>query len=194
MLAEDQDPETGRILAKNAYDDLATRYRDGWTLMSAQTVLRLLGDKEAAKAVCVELKNHPEWFPVLRPATKQFLDYNAGNLTADRSGHSSGAGRPEGTAAVPERTARAANRARGTQLAPAVAGRGVGAMLCEALEKLAAGRGAPSLTADASDNALSFFTHRGFVAERRNTVPRNGEWIANTTVKKQLSAAKESFQ
>jgi putative acetyltransferase len=74
---------------------------------------------------------------------------------------------------------------------PAVAGRGVGAMLCEALEKLAAGRGAGALTADASDNALGFFTHRGFVAERRNTVPRNGEWIANTTVKKQLSAAKE---
>ena len=72
---------------------------------------------------------------------------------------------------------------------PAVAGRGVGAMLCEALEKLAAGRGAASLMADASDNALGFFTHRGFVAERRNTVPRNGEWIANTTVQKALSAA-----
>jgi putative acetyltransferase len=76
---------------------------------------------------------------------------------------------------------------------PALAGRGVGAMLCEALEKLAAGRGAPALTADASDNALKFFTRRGFVAERRNTVPRNGEWIANTTVKKQLSV-KESIQ
>jgi putative acetyltransferase len=77
---------------------------------------------------------------------------------------------------------------------PALAGRGVGAMLCEALEKLAAGRGAGALMADASDNALNFFTHRGFVAERRNTVPHNGEWIANTTVKKQLSAAKESIQ
>jgi putative acetyltransferase len=77
---------------------------------------------------------------------------------------------------------------------PAVAGRGVGAMLCEALEKLAAGRGAAVLTADASDNALNFFTHRGFVAERRNTVLRNGEWIANTTIKKQLSAAKEAIQ
>ena len=72
---------------------------------------------------------------------------------------------------------------------PAVAGRGVGAMLCEALEKLAAGRGAAKLMADASDNALGFFTHRGFVAEHRNTVPRNGEWIANTTVRKPLSAA-----
>jgi tetratricopeptide (TPR) repeat protein len=84
VLAEDTDPERGRILAKNAYDELATRYRDGWTLMSAQTVLRLLGDKDAARAVCAELKNHPEWFPVLRPATKQFLEYNAGNLTADQ--------------------------------------------------------------------------------------------------------------
>jgi putative acetyltransferase len=71
---------------------------------------------------------------------------------------------------------------------PAVAGRGVGAMLCEALERLAAGRGAAKLMADASDNALGFFTHRGFVAERRNTVPRHGEWIANTTVRKPLSA------
>jgi putative acetyltransferase len=75
---------------------------------------------------------------------------------------------------------------------PAVAGRGVGAMLCEALEKLAAGRGVAKLTADASDNALGFFTHRGYEAQRRNTVPRGGEWFANTTVTKQLAAAKDN--
>jgi putative acetyltransferase len=71
---------------------------------------------------------------------------------------------------------------------PAVAGRGVGAMLCDALEKLAAARGATKISADASDTALGFFQHRGFVAQRRNTVPKNGEWLANTTVEKPLTA------
>jgi putative acetyltransferase len=73
---------------------------------------------------------------------------------------------------------------------PAVAGQGVGTMLCDALEKLAAARGVARLTADASDTALGFFTHRGFVAERRNSVPKNGEWLANTTVSKLLAAEK----
>ena len=75
---------------------------------------------------------------------------------------------------------------------PAVAGRGIGAQLCDALEKLAAARGAAKLAADASDTALGFFEHRGFVAQRRNTVPRNGEWFATTPVHKPLSAAKGS--
>jgi putative acetyltransferase len=71
---------------------------------------------------------------------------------------------------------------------PAVAGRGVGAMLCDALEKLAAARGAAKISTDASDTALGFFEHRGFVAQRRNTVPKNGEWLATTTVEKPLAA------
>lgn len=71
---------------------------------------------------------------------------------------------------------------------PAVAGHGVGAMLCDALEKLAAARGVGQLTTDASDTAVGFFTRRGFVAERRNSVPRHGEWLANTTMTKQLAA------
>jgi putative acetyltransferase len=75
---------------------------------------------------------------------------------------------------------------------PAVARHGIGAQLCDALEKLAAARGAAKLAADASDTALGFFEHRGFVAQRRNTVPRNGEWFATTTVHKPLSAAKGS--
>jgi putative acetyltransferase len=70
-----------------------------------------------------------------------------------------------------------------------VAGQGVGAMLCDALEKLAAARGATRLTADASDTALGFFSRRGFVPQRRNSVPRDDEWLANTTVQKTLSAA-----
>jgi putative acetyltransferase len=73
---------------------------------------------------------------------------------------------------------------------PAVAGQGVGALLLDALEKLAAARGATKLIADASDTALGFFEHRGFAPQRRNTVPCNGEWLANTTVQKQFSDPK----
>lgn len=69
---------------------------------------------------------------------------------------------------------------------PVAAGQGVAAMLYDALEKLAAGRGAKSLTVDASDNAVEFFTKRGYEARRRNTVSVNGEWLANTTMQKRL--------
>jgi putative acetyltransferase len=69
---------------------------------------------------------------------------------------------------------------------PASTGQGVAALLVDALEKLAAGRGAKRLKADASDTALGFFEHRGFTALQRNTVHRNGEWLANTTVEKKL--------
>lgn len=70
---------------------------------------------------------------------------------------------------------------------PAAAGQGVASMLVEALEKLAGGRGAKSLTVDASDNALEFFSKRGYVANQRNTVTVNGEWLANTTMHKTLA-------
>jgi putative acetyltransferase len=76
---------------------------------------------------------------------------------------------------------------------PAVTGRGIGAQLCDAIEKLAAARGAAKLTADASDTALGFFTRRGFVPQRRNSVSRNDEWLANTTVEKTLSAGRRSM-
>jgi putative acetyltransferase len=72
---------------------------------------------------------------------------------------------------------------------PGVAGQGVGSMLCDALEKLAGGRGAAAITADVSDNAEEFFKKRGYVARRRNTMTVNGEWLANTTMQKTLSAA-----
>ncbi len=68
---------------------------------------------------------------------------------------------------------------------PSVAGQGVGAMLVDALEKLAGARGAKSLSVDASDTAFDFFRKRGYVARQRNSVPRNGEWLANTTRQKQ---------
>jgi putative acetyltransferase len=71
---------------------------------------------------------------------------------------------------------------------PAAAGQGVGSMLVDALEKLAASRGAARLSADVSDSAEGFFRQRGFVPRQRNTVPIGGEWLANTTMEKQLAA------
>ena len=76
---------------------------------------------------------------------------------------------------------------------PAAGEHGVATMLIDALEKLAAARGAAKLTADVSDSALEFFRKRGFVAQMRNSQPRGGEWLANTTMEKKL-AAKEKAQ
>jgi putative acetyltransferase len=71
---------------------------------------------------------------------------------------------------------------------PAAVGQGVGTMLIDALEKLAAARGARRLRAEVSDSAQDFFKRRGFVAQQRNTVPLGDEWLANTTMEKQLAA------
>ena len=70
---------------------------------------------------------------------------------------------------------------------PSAAGQGVASMLIDALEKIAGGRGAKSLTVDASDTAQEFFAKRGYVAKQRNTVTLNGEWLANTTMQKNLA-------
>jgi putative acetyltransferase len=75
---------------------------------------------------------------------------------------------------------------------PAVSGQGVGAMLIDALEKLAASRGVAKLNVDASDSARGFFEKRGYVAQQRNTVTVAGEWLANTTLHKQLAAKEAS--
>jgi len=69
---------------------------------------------------------------------------------------------------------------------PAVARQGVATTLLQALEKLAGARGANRLRADVSDSAYNFFKRRGFVAQRRNSVPIAGEWLANTTMEKRL--------
>ncbi len=71
---------------------------------------------------------------------------------------------------------------------PAAAGQGAGAMLYDALEKLAGARGATRLVADVSDTAEEFFRRRGFVAQRRNTVPVGDEWLATTTMEKRLAS------
>jgi len=69
---------------------------------------------------------------------------------------------------------------------PFLARQGVGSTLVDALERLAKARGAKSLTVDASDTAEEFFERRGYVAQHRNTIPREDEWLANTTMKKDL--------
>jgi putative acetyltransferase len=75
---------------------------------------------------------------------------------------------------------------------PAAAGQGVGAMLIEALEKLAGSRGAEKLIVDASDTARGFFEKRGYIAQQRNSVSVGDEWLANTTLHKQLAAKREA--
>jgi putative acetyltransferase len=70
---------------------------------------------------------------------------------------------------------------------PSAAGQGIGTLLCDALEKLAGARGVKSLSVDASDNAVDFFRKRGYAAQQRNSVTLNGEWLANTTMKKALA-------
>ena len=71
---------------------------------------------------------------------------------------------------------------------PRFARRGVGAALIDALVKLAHARGAQSLTSEVSDAARPLFERQGFVAERRNLVQIDGQWLANTTMVKRLAA------
>ena len=59
----------------------------------------------------------------------------------------------------------------------------------DALEKLAAARGAKNLSVDASDTARGFFEKRGYVARQRNSVSIGDEWLANTTLSKQLAGS-----
>jgi putative acetyltransferase len=75
---------------------------------------------------------------------------------------------------------------------PAAVGQGVAAMLIDALEKLADSRGAAKLNVDASDSARGFFEKRGYVPQQRNTVSVGDEWLANTTLSKQLAAKREA--
>ncbi len=45
------------------------------------------------------------------------------------------------------------------------------------------------LSVDASDTARGFFEKRGYKAQSRNSVPVNGEWLANTTLELRLAGA-----
>jgi putative acetyltransferase len=74
---------------------------------------------------------------------------------------------------------------------PSAARRGVGSLLADAIEKLASARGISRLSADVSDNAQEFFSRRGFRPLQRNSVPVAGQWLANTTMEKQLPAKEQ---
>ncbi|MFD0986845.1 GNAT family N-acetyltransferase [Methyloligella solikamskensis] len=71
---------------------------------------------------------------------------------------------------------------------PSAAGYGAGMMLADALEKLASSRKAGALSVDASDTAYGFFAKRGYEAQQRNQVQRADEWLATTTMRKELPA------
>jgi putative acetyltransferase len=69
---------------------------------------------------------------------------------------------------------------------PSMALCGVATLLTDAVEKLTHARGATHLTVDASDTAEPFFKKRGFVAQRRQTVPCGDEWLGNTFMEKRF--------
>lgn len=75
---------------------------------------------------------------------------------------------------------------------PYYAGEGVGTALVSALEKIAAARGASELSVDASDTAEPFFERLGYVPVQRNSIPRDGQWLSNTTMSKRLLPAASS--
>lgn len=70
---------------------------------------------------------------------------------------------------------------------PHYAGEGIGTALMDALEKIAAARGAKVLETDASDTAKPLFEGRGYEAVHRNLVEREGEWLANTFMRKTIA-------
>jgi len=70
---------------------------------------------------------------------------------------------------------------------PDFAGEGVGSQIADALERIAGARGAESVTVDASDTAILFFEGRGYAAVQRNSVPRDDQWLSNTTMIKPLT-------
>ena len=69
--------------------------------------------------------------------------------------------------------------------------RGVGAALIDALSRLASARGAERLTSEASDTARALFERQGFIAQRRNLVQIDDQWLANTTMTKRLAPRSE---
>lgn len=75
---------------------------------------------------------------------------------------------------------------------PYAARQGVGSALLDALERLAKGRGAGEVTVDASDTAQIFFEDRGYVAQSRNSVPVDDQWLMNTTMTKKLTGGAQT--
>ena len=77
---------------------------------------------------------------------------------------------------------------------PDAGGQGFAKALVDALERLAFARGKTRLTTDASDVSRGFFERRGYVAKQRNSVFRAGEWLANTTMVKELTSKGKPLQ
>ncbi|HRN84844.1 MAG TPA: GNAT family N-acetyltransferase [Hyphomicrobium sp.] len=75
---------------------------------------------------------------------------------------------------------------------PYHAGQGVGTTLVDALERIAAGRGANEITVEASDTAVPFFEARGYSGTQRSMMPRDGQWLPNTTMKKPLGKKQDN--
>lgn len=75
---------------------------------------------------------------------------------------------------------------------PYYAGEGVGTALVTALERIAAARGSEELSVDASDTAEPFFERHGFTPVQRNSIPRDDQWLSNTTMTKRLMPAASS--
>jgi putative acetyltransferase len=71
---------------------------------------------------------------------------------------------------------------------PRFARRGVGGALVDALARIAQARGAELLTSEVSDTARPLFERQGFLAQRRNLVQLDDQWLANTTMTKRLAA------
>ena len=72
-------------------------------------------------------------------------------------------------------------------VAPRFARRGVARFLVSATEMLAQGRKAGKITVAASDTAQPLFIALGYTPVQRNTVSLGGEWLANTTMEKELN-------
>ena len=70
---------------------------------------------------------------------------------------------------------------------PHHARRGVGAALIDALARIAQSRGLARLTSEVSDTARPLFERQGFAAQRRNLVSLDDQWLANTTMTKDLN-------
>lgn len=77
---------------------------------------------------------------------------------------------------------------------PDAAGQGFATALVAALERLAFARGKTKVSTDASDVSRGFFERRGYVAQQRNSVMRAGEWLANTTMTKDLTSQGKPLQ
>src|SRR5204862_328604 len=77
LLAEAGQPEA----ARQAFAAYRGRYQDGWALMDAATVFRLLGDEPAAVKAFQGLQKEEGRFPfLLREPLLRCLKYNAGEF------------------------------------------------------------------------------------------------------------------